>query len=272
MQPAAEARVLLGPWPTPGGTIVPVDLLERESFLEQLDALLGEAAWRGGRLVLVRGEAGIGKTSLLRAFTSGRDGRVLWGTCDPVSPPRPLAPIVDIAQQVAGDLRVALADQDRHRVFSAFLDVLRAEGAPWVAVLEDLQWADDATLELLKIVGRRVAQMPAVVLVTFRDEEVGPEHPLSATLGDIPASSTVSIQLPPLSVAAVEELAMGAGVHPVVLHAVAGGNPFFVTEVLASGGTDVPTTVRDAVLAACQATHAGCTWCPSCSGGAGISL
>ena len=156
-----------------------VGVLEHEDALEQLDGLLGEAAWRRGRLVLVRGEAGIGKSTLVDAFTSGRSGRTLWGFCDPLVPPRPLAPIFDIAAQVGGELQAALTDPDRHRIISAFLAVLRADGGPWVAVLEDVQWADEVTLEVLKVVGRRALQLRALVIATYRDDEVGPDHPLS---------------------------------------------------------------------------------------------
>jgi DNA-binding CsgD family transcriptional regulator len=115
-------------------------------------------------------------------------------------------------------------------------------------VIEDLQWSDEATLELLRVVGRRVAQLPAVVVGTFRDD-LGPDHPLVAALGDIPALAKVVLDLPPLSVAAVQELAAGAPVDPVALHRAASGNPFYVTEALAAGGTELPTTVREAVLA-----------------------
>ena len=178
-------------------------------FLEQLDGLLGEASRRRGNLVLVRGEAGIGKSTLVEAFAAGRAGRVLWGTCDPVVPPRPLAPILDIAEQVGGELLATVVEGDRHRMFNAFLALLRAEGGPWIAVLEDLQWADEATLDLLRVVGRRVAQLPALVVGTFRDDDVGPDHSLSVALGDVPTASMMSVRLPPLSVAAVGELAAG---------------------------------------------------------------
>ncbi len=224
-------------------------ILERGAVLEQMDALLGEAALGRGRLVVVRGEAGIGKSTLVDEFSAGRSSRVLWGICDPVVPPRPLAPIFDIADQVGGVLEAALADPDRHRIISAFLALLRADGGPWIAVLEDVQWADEATLEVLKVVGRRAAQLRAIVIATYRDDEVGPDHPLSIALGDIPAASTVSITLPPLSVAAVEELSAGTAIDPQALHQVTAGNPFFVTEVLAAGEARVPSTVREAVWA-----------------------
>ncbi len=234
---------------TPSSMFDPVGVLEREDALEQLDGLLGEAAWRRGRLVLVRGEAGIGKSTLVEEFTSGRSGRALWGFCDPVVPPRPLAPIFDIAAHVGGVLQAALADPDRHRIISAFLAVLRADGGPWIAVLEDVQWADEVTLEVLRVVGRRAPQLRALVIATYRDDEVGPDHPLSVALGDIPVASMVSISLPPLSVGAVEKLSVGTAIDPRALHEVTAGNPFFVTEVVAAGGAHVPPTVREAVWA-----------------------
>jgi hypothetical protein len=200
-------------------------------------------------LVLVRGEAGIGKSTLVEAFAAGRAGRVLRGMCDPVVPPRPLAPIFDIADHVGGALRAALDDPDRHRILSAFLGLLRAEGGPWVVVLEDVQWADDATLDLLTVIGRRSAQLHALVIATVRDDEVGPDHPLSVALGDISSACMMSVVLEPLSIGAVAELAVSAGVDAEELHRVTWGNPFFVTEILASGGAELPLTVRDAVWA-----------------------
>ena len=107
-------------------------------------------------------------------------------------------------------------------------------------ILEDLQWADEATLELLRVAGRRAAQLRAVIVATFRDDEVGPDHPLSAALGDIPAASMVSVGLQPLSVAAVEHLAAGTTIDPVALHRATAGNPFFVAEVIAEGGRELP--------------------------------
>src|SRR5579864_7981079 len=171
-------------------------MLEREVFLEQLDGLLGAAATGRGRLVVVHGEAGIGKSTLVRAFAAGRENRVLWGNCDPVVPPRPLGPVLDMSDRLGAPATDALRRGDRHGVFSAFIDALRAEGGPRIVVLEDLQWADEATLELLRVAGRRVGQLPAVMVGTYREEEVSADHPLSAAFGDIPADAIVPIRLP----------------------------------------------------------------------------
>ena len=233
----------------PGDTLDAVGVLEREVYLAQLDGLLGEAARGRGRLVAVHGEAGIGKSTLVRTFASGREKRVLWGSCDPVVPPRPLGPLLDMGDGLGIPASDALRRGDRHGVFSAFVEALRAEGGPRIVVFEDLQWADEATLELLRVAGRRVGQLPAVLIGTFREEEVSADHPLSAAFGDIPADSIVPIRLPPLSVEAVRELASGTAVDADQLHRAAAGNPFFVTEVVAAGGGELPITVRDAVLA-----------------------
>jgi DNA-binding CsgD family transcriptional regulator len=238
-----------GPAGGAGGTLAAVGLVERDVFLDRLDSWLGEAAWQRGRLVVVRGDAGIGKSSLVEAFAAGRSGRVLWGWCDPVVPPRPLAAIHDLAEQAGGALQAAVGDGDRSRMIPALLGWLRSDGGPRVAVLEDLQWADEGTLDVVRAIGRRAAQLRALVIVTVRDDEVGPEHPLRAALGDIPAAAMATIQLPPLSLAAVEELAEGTGIDPEALHLRTGGNPFFVSESLAAGGAELPLTVRDAVLA-----------------------
>ena len=232
-------------------------LLERQGMLDQLDELLGQASGGRGRLVLVRGEAGIGKTALVESFVAGRGGRVWWGACDPVTPPRPLAPIIDIAVQAGGELLESLADPGRHRIVAAFLGLLRRDGGPWVAVIEDAQWADEATLELLGVLGRRIGQMPAMAVVTVRDDDLEPGNALSAVLGDVPVSSMVTIRPGPLSRQAVAELARGTGIDPVALHRATGGNPFFVTEVLAGGGPQIPPTVRDAVWARARRLQPG---------------
>ena len=230
-----------------------MELLERGAFLASLEGWLDAARHGQGCMVLLGGEAGIGKTALARAFCDrhGADARVLWGACDALRTPRPLGPLLDITREVGWELaRLVAAEPTRHRLFGAFLDLLASAREPVVAVVEDAHWADEATLDLLLFLGRRVADSPAVVLVTYRDDEAGREHPLRTVIGDLATARWVHrLDLPPLSRAAVASLADPHGIDPDRLHRVTGGNPFFVTEVLGAAGGEVPPTVRDAVLA-----------------------
>jgi len=227
-------------------------LLEREPHLQALTEALAHAAAGEGRVVLVGGEAGIGKTSLVDEFSRSQQkaARILWGACDALFTPRPLGPLYDIALQAQPALLARLNSGDDHRaVFSAFLLELQRSPSPTIAVLEDVHWADEATLDLIKFLGRRIQRAASLLILTYRDDEVGAQHPLRAVLGDLPAAVTLRLSLLPLSEGAVLALARRMNRWAQGLHAATGGNPFFVTEVLASGSEGVPATVRDAVLA-----------------------
>lgn len=225
-------------------------LVEREELLDTLDRLLVAAVAGTGATVVVSGEAGIGKTSLVEEFArEKRSLRVLWGWCEALFTPRPLGPLYDVAAQLGGPMEAALRNAaPREAIFSAVLEELGPGQTPAVLVLEDVHWADEATLDLLKFLGRRAQRLPLLLVVTFRDDEVGPAHPLRMVLGDLPRGAVRRLALRPLSEAAVAALARRAGrLHP-GLHAATGGNPFYVTEVLASAQPGIPATVRDAVL------------------------
>ena len=226
------------------------ELLERDEASAQLDADLERARLGSGRVALVGGEAGVGKTSLVRSFTSRheREIRVVWGACEALFTPRPLGPVHDIVRRLEGfTAEQPTTDAERAEYFAALLDELRAH--PTIAVFEDVHWADEATLDALKYLGRRIDAAPSLLVLTFRDDEVGANHPLRQVLGDLPTAITTRVSLQPLSVDGVDELARRAEQSARGLHETTGGNPFFVTEVLAGEGGDVPPTVRDAVLA-----------------------
>ena len=225
-------------------------LLERESAIASLSEGLADAVAGRGRVALVAGEAGIGKTSLVRAFAEAQDGRVrvLHGACEALFTPHPLGPVQDIAREAGGPLLAALeGGTERRTLFGALLEELGS--TPTLAVFEDVHWADDATLDALKYLTRRIERSPCFLVLTYRDDEVGGRHPLRLLLGDLPSRSTARITLERLSEEAVGVLAERAERPAAGLHAATGGNPFFVTEVLAAGGDEVPATVRDAVLA-----------------------
>jgi len=229
-----------------------MQLLERELHIEELNALLDRIPSVGGRVALISGEAGIGKTSLLREFAAvqNKAGRVLWGGCEALFTPHPLAPLQDISRQIGGDFpKTICSAPSRHEIFNATLDQLARLATPTVVVIEDAHWADEATLDLIKFLGRRLAGLGVMLVVSYRDDEVADKHPLSSVIGDLPPALLCRIRLHPLSESAVGSLAAAAGRSPAGLHAVTGGNPFFVTEILAASEDKVPSTVRDAVIA-----------------------
>jgi DNA-binding CsgD family transcriptional regulator/tetratricopeptide (TPR) repeat protein len=229
------------------------ELLERSDHLSMLAARLAEVASRGrGRLVLVSGEAGVGKTALLHCFCEdpGGSARVLWGTCDALFTPRPLGPLFDLAEVTGGELEELVAGGAKaHEVVAALARELRGR-SPTVIVLEDIQQADSATLDVIRLLGRKVATISALVVATYREEELGSTHPLRLVLGELVRARDVErLAIGPLSRSAVADLARSRELDPEELFRRTAGNPFFVTEVLAVGTDEIPPTVRDAVLA-----------------------
>ena len=226
-----------------------MELLERKQCLAELADWLRRAVEGAGCIALLGAEAGIGKTALLQEFAKAETGaRVLWGGCDALFAPRPLGPLYDIARQARGELLGTMnSSANREVIFAAALNEL--ERVPTLLVFEDMHWADEATLDLLKYLGRRIQRSRAMLAVSYRDDEVGPRHPLRFVIGDLPRAATHRMTLLPLSEPSVAQLARRAGQPSAGLHRITGGNPFFVTEALASLADTVPVSVRDAVLA-----------------------
>jgi class 3 adenylate cyclase/tetratricopeptide (TPR) repeat protein len=229
------------------------ELLERSDALSTLAGSLAAVAQTGkGRLVLVSGEAGVGKSALLRRFCDDHRGlaRILWGACDPLFTPRPLGPLLDVAEVAGGELADVVEVGGRpYAVASALMRELGSR-ATTVLVLDDLQWADEATLDVVGLLGRRVDALPALVLLSYRDDELDRAHPLRMVLGVLATGPAVRrLEIAPLSRDAIAQLAEPHGADADELFTKTGGNPFFATEALAAGEEELPHTVRDAVLA-----------------------
>lgn len=226
-------------------------LIEREDVLESLAALVDDAAAGAGRLVFLGGEAGLGKTSLCAALAQVASPRLKTrrGGCDNVATAAALGPLFDAVPELT-DVIGEDAEPNRARLFRRVRAVLVAE--PTLLVLEDLHWSDETTLDLLRYLGRRLVDVSLLVLVTFREDEVVGSHPLAVVRGDLATSPGVTwMSLKPLTAAGVAELlaASGSVLDSDAVHRSTGGNPFYVTEVLAAGTDRLPATVRDAVLA-----------------------
>jgi DNA-binding CsgD family transcriptional regulator/tetratricopeptide (TPR) repeat protein len=229
----------------------PDTLVERAAEAAALDDHLEAVRRReGGRVVLVAGEAGIGKTALVTTFRERHEGvRSLVGACDALHTPRPLGPLIDIAEEIGGEL-AAVADSGATpgAVAAGLAAALRTHDV-LVLVLEDLHWADEATLDVVRLLARRLESLPMLLVATYRDDELDRSHPLRVLVGELPRSVVHRIALRRLSAAGVAELARGREVDARELHRLTSGNPFFVTEVLAAEDGAVPDSVRDVVLA-----------------------
>lgn len=217
-------------------------LLERQTHLAELAAAQRDAAAGRGGLVIVTGEAGVGKTALVRHFVEQCGLRVLWGLCDDLMTPRPLGAFRDMFAGLGdtGDLETFL---------DGVLDALEGDEHPPVAVVEDAHWADQATLDAIRFIGRRIGRMHALLVITYRDDEVPADHPLRLALGAVPASDTRRVRVTPLSQDAVATMAQGSGLDAAKVYELTGGNPFYVQETLAHPGALVPPSVQDAVMA-----------------------
>ncbi|MAI90392.1 AAA family ATPase [Ponticaulis sp.] len=229
-------------------------LVERESQLESLLSALEASRAGHGQIALVSGEAGIGKSTILSAFrvasiSAYPDIRWCLGNCEALFTPRTLGPIFDMAPELGtGVIKALESEGGQAELYSAMLNAL-SDDAATVMVCEDVHWADHATLDLIKYLARRIQTLPVLLLLTFRNDEVNLQHPLTQVLGDLPGANTHRLQLSPLSEEAVTSLASARGREVGNLHKITNGNPFYVTELLASENKNdfVPASVKDAV-------------------------
>ena len=232
---------------------VRMPLLERESALAWLATLSEEARARAGRLALISGEAGAGKSALVERFERDLpDASWFWGYCDGwLSTPRPFGPVHDLANQMGGELqRMCRRDASREELFGAVLRRFRDADSLSVLVVEDVHWADQSTMDLVRYLARRLRGAPLLMIVTYRDDGLVATDPLRVALGDLVRQGpSRRVSLAPLSPEAVRVLAEGSGLDHRALHRLTAGNPFFVTEVIRAGVDAVPTSARDAVLA-----------------------
>lgn len=246
-----------GPTPFPPTLLQRHDkavILEREDAVHTLRAAYRSARSGKGRLMLIEGEAGIGKTTLIQHFSaqiSDAPG-VHWGWNDPYSTPRPLGALQDIGATLDTQLGMMI-DQgsSQDQIFASVLTTLMRAPRPNILVIEDLHWADQPTVDLVRFLGRRISLLRALAIVTIRSGELEREHAVNQILGDLPPSASGRIELQPLSPDAVAALAgnadRGQEIYKTTL-----GNPFFVTELLADGVSSnghAPASVRDAVRA-----------------------
>jgi predicted ATPase len=150
-------------------------LLEREAEVRTLsDAWLRARTGGPGGFLLVAGDSGIGKTWLTASFAREHvsEEQLLWGICDPLTTPRPLGPLHDVVDRLPR--AVGSAMESAGHGYQVFPEVHRAlSESSYVLFVDDVQWADEASLELLRYLLRRVDRTRSLVIGTYRDDEVG---------------------------------------------------------------------------------------------------
>lgn len=228
-----------------------MELIERAEFIELLETRLSKVTAGEGHCVFVSGEAGIGKTSLVKTFCKDlkREYKLYQGTCDALFTPRPLAPLYDILLQAKSDLwKSSTGIEERAALFTNFFHELVNQKEPIIIVFEDIHWADEATLDFIKFLARRITQLPCLFILTYRDNEIHSQHPLRHVLGQLPPDSFTRMHLPHLSRQVVEKMAGEKGYSGEDVYSISGGNPFYVNEILASYSPGIPDNIRDSVL------------------------
>jgi hypothetical protein len=248
----------------------------REDALAAADAAFAGIRSGHGRVLLVAGEAGIGKTTLAqeihhRAEAAGMAAR--WGACFEGSELLPFGVWIDclrypptddacaaVAARLDGDdpgvganaVDAATAQRQRLRLFREVVQALRAASVrqPQAVVLDDLHWADAGSLDLLRAVAAAVPALPVLVVATYRHDELDPPQSLAALGGQ--AERIMLEGFPQDEVASL--LANSLGREPSAdevrrVHHQTGGNPLFITQLarlsLTTPATGIPTALRD---------------------------
>lgn len=221
---------------------------EREEPLALLASKAEQARQGRGSVVLVRGEAGVGKSTLVRrSLAELANIRVLHGACEALLSPHPLAPLHDIARGLP-ELRKLLGESvSGPALWNALLDMLG--DTPTLLLLEDIHWADAATLDLIRYVSRRLQDLPVMLLLTLRDEDAGLTANAMHALADMGPHRLTQVPLRALTRESVLEWARRAGRDPEPILATTCGNPLYISEVLANADGSVPASVRDSLLA-----------------------
>ena len=228
-----------------------MELIERGIFLTTLQSQFKDVMEGEGRCVFVSGEAGIGKTSLIKAFCTEVKNRcnIYQGICDALFTPRPLAPLYDVLLQMGKSIPESNIDStNRTAFFTNFYQELNDRTGVTLVVFEDIHWADEATLDFIKFFARRISQQKCLFILTYRDTEIHFGHPLRNIMGQLNADSFMRIELQPLSKQAVGKMAEERGYNGEDVYRITNGNPFYVTEILASYSEGVPDNIKDSIL------------------------
>lgn len=228
-----------------------MELIERDEFISLLETKYRHIADGEGHTIFLNGEAGIGKTTLLKEFRKQieNERNVFIGTCDALFTPRPLAPLYDIAWQMMGTEWMQQDDASkRGELFTRFYQELKCRKEKTVIIFEDIHWADEASFDFIKFLARRITTVQCLFIVTHRNEECPSIQLLRNVMGQLAPDTFTRMPLTPLSKEAVEKLAAEKGYSGEDVYSISGGNPFYVNEILAWYSKGVPANIKDSIL------------------------
>jgi DNA-binding CsgD family transcriptional regulator len=235
-------------------------LIERDGLMASLQKQFENVAGGDGHCILLNGEAGIGKTALVKAFCKNQADAcsIYQGACDDLFTPRPLAPLYDVLWQVNKERwPVPPSNEERSVLFASFFQELRTKKGKLLIVFEDIHWADEGTLDFIKFFVRRIDQLPCLFILTYRDNEIYSKHPLRNVLGQLPPDSFTKLVVTPLSKQVVVEMATQKGYNGEDVYSISRGNPFYVNEILASYSPGVPDNIKDSILSVYERQREG---------------
>lgn len=228
-----------------------MELIERDGFISLLENKYRHIESGEGHTIFVNGEAGIGKTTLLKEFRKRIEDEtnVFIGTCDALFTPRPLAPLYDIAWQMLGTEWMEQDDvSKRGQLFTSFYQGLKSRKGKTIIIFEDIHWADEASFDFIKFLARRINTVQCLFIITHRNDECPSIQLLRNVMGQLAPDTFTRMPLTPLSKEAVEKLAVEKGYSGEDVYSISGGNPFYVNEILAWYSKGVPTNIKDSVL------------------------
>ncbi len=261
-------------------------LVGRERESEQLRRRVDQAAGGHGRLVLISGEPGVGKSALAQAVVEHArcSGFVTaWGRCLETDGAPPFWPWIQVFRSLAKRARSerwtaalealtgASPDGDRFRLFDTVTELLidAATARPAVLVLDDLHRADEASLALLRFVVGAALDQPVLCVGTYRDSDIPADHPLIAVVGEVAAAADLlrltGLTLNETDIFVRALVADRNTVDVALLHDRTSGNPFFLGEVVRLAGevdavpTSVDAAIRTRVLRLPEATQQALT-------------